>query len=335
MERIERLLKNLSESYAITGQESAIFELVKAELNGCCDSIFSDQFGNIIAFKKGRKDGSVLIACHLDEIGFMVRDIESGYLRITRLGGSDPRILPGQTVVILTEPMISGVIGIKPPHYTTREEREKVIPLDELFVDTGLDVKRLKKRVKIGDFIGLESSYLKLHGSFRSGKAFDNRVGVTCGIEILRQAKPTLDLYLILTSQEEFTGLGATITSYKIDPDYAIVIDCTHGTHPGYSGHETFQMDKGPVLATGPALDRELLKKIKKTAQDLKISYQIEPIPRQTGTDADSITLVRQGIRTMLVEVPIRYMHSPVEVVCLKDIEKTVRLLREFLSRDL
>lgn len=333
MERIDDLLKKLSESYAVSGQEGKINDLVQSELSGFCDSVETDQFGNIIALKKGKVKGSAVVACHIDEIGFTVKDIEGGYIKFDEDVGCDGRILPGQRVVILTEPPIFGVVGTRPPHYTTREERGKVIPLKDLFVDTGLGPEELKSRVKIGDVIGFHGPYLTLQGCFRSGKSFDNRVGVTCGIEILRQAEPYYDLYLVLSVQEEFSGLGAMITGYRIDPNFAIVIDCTHGPHPSQPEYLTFEMDKGPVFGTGPTLDRRLLDEIKKLADARKIPYRIEALPRDTGTDADSIAFTKAGIRTMLVQVPIRYMHSPVEVVCIRDINKTVSILKEFLSR--
>lgn len=333
MGKIDSLLKKLTESYAVTGKEKDIHNLVRSLLEGHCDSIETDQFGNIIAFKKGKAKGSVLVVCHLDEIGFIVKEIEEGYLRVAEVGGSDSRILPGQMVVVLIEPPIFGVVGIKPPHYTTKEDREKTIPLKDLFIDTGLEPDDLKKKVRIGDLVGLHSPYVKLNDRYRSGKSLDNRVGVACGIETLIQTDPHLDLYLILSCQEEFSGLGATITSYRIDPDFAIVIDVTHGPHPGAPEFQTFEMDRGPVIGTGPTLDRNLFSQIKRLADDLEMPYQIEPLPKRTGTDADSVAFTKEGVRTVLVEVPIKYMHSPVEVVCIRDLEKTVRLLKEFLSR--
>ncbi|HID32571.1 MAG TPA: M42 family peptidase, partial [bacterium (Candidatus Stahlbacteria)] len=270
---------------------------------------------------------------HLDEIGFMVRGIEGGYLRFIQHGGVDVRILPGQAVMVLTDPPIFGTIGIKPPHMTTKEERKKVIPIRDLFIDTGLDEAELKEKVKIGDLIGFYSPYRRLKDNFRTGKAFDDRAGVTAAVEVLTKVDPYFDIYLVLTVQEEFTGLGAGVTAYQIKPDLAIVIDCTHGPHPDLPEYLTFELEKGPVIGVGPTLNPKVSKSLQKTAEENGIPYRIEPMPGHTGTDAEKIAFSREGVLTGLVQIPIKHMHSPVEVVSLTDIDHTVKLLTLFLSR--
>ncbi len=331
MERIDKLLKKLSEADAVTGTEARIHEIIRGELSGFADRIDSDPFGDIIAHKPGREKGSALLCAHLDEVGLMVREVEGGYIRVVATG-IDVRILPGQVVKILVEPPIHGVIGIKPPHLTTKEERDKVIPIKDLFIDTGLSEEELKRRVKVGDSVCFHAPYQKLQGELRTGKAFDDRAGVVSALEVFRQVDPYYDLYLILSAQEEFSGLGATIASYRINPDLALVIDVTHAPHPDQPEYRAFPLNKGPVIGVGPTLNRDLYERLKAIAKELEIPYQIEPLPRNTGTDADSIAFNREGIPTALLSIPLNYMHSPVEVVSLRDIDRTVRLLISFFS---
>jgi endoglucanase len=293
--------------------------------------------GSVYGLIKGINSKNVMLACHIDEIGFLITDIEdNGFIRFKPVGGCDDRILPGQEMIILGRKEIRGYVGVKPPHLMKKEEADKVMTMDKLFIDTGLDVETLKKFVGIGDFICFAGYYNKLQGDFRSAKALDNRSSIACAIIIMRELSKIgspVNLHFVATNQEEFTGLGARVHSYRLSPDYCVVIDVTHGEYPGLSEGEYFGLNKGPVIGRGATIPQKLYRILVESANSQEMPYQIEPLPSYTGTDADTIAFNKEGIPTCVVSIPLRYMHTPVEVVCLKDIERTARLVMEFLKR--
>ncbi len=292
--------------------------------------------GSVYGMVGGYGKLDVMLACHLDEIGFMVNYIEdNGFLRFRSVGGCDGRILPGQEVVIVGKKVVKGYIGAKPPHLMKKEEHDKVLSLDKLFIDTGLRSSVVRNLVHIGDPIFFASHYDKLQGDVRSAKSLDNRASIACAILVIRELAKVgapVNLHFVATSQEEFSGLGARIHSYRLRIDYGIVIDVTHGEFPGIAEGECFGLNKGPVIVRGGTVPQRLYRLLAETAKAHEIPYQIEPLPGYTGTDADAIAFNKEGIPTCVLGIPLRYMHTPVEVVSLKDIERTARLIVEFLK---
>ncbi|MEO0189932.1 MAG: M20/M25/M40 family metallo-hydrolase, partial [candidate division WOR-3 bacterium] len=241
-----------------------------------------------------------------------------------------------QEVIILGSREIKGYIGIKPPHLMSKEEKEKVLPIDKLFIDTGLKPKVVKKLVHIGDVVAFLGKYCKLQNDLRSAKSLDNRASVACSLAIIDELiklGPPCNIHFVATSQEEFTGLGARIFSYKLPLNYAVVIDVTHGEHPELREEECFPLNKGPVIVRGPTIPQRLFRLLIETAKELEIPYQVEPAPTWTGTDAEAIAFNKEGIPTCVLGIPLRYMHTPVEVVSLKDIERTARLVVNFIKK--
>lgn len=336
MEYLDKLLKDLTEAVGV-GYSGDVREVIIQKLGELNINGEMSQDGSIYTRLPGTKDLHIMIACHIDEIGFMVSHIEdNGFVRFSQIGGCDVRILPGQEVMIMGKDKISGYIGIKPPHLLTRDERDKVLRIDELFIDTGLPVNKLKSFIKIGDGISFVAKYRELQGDLRSAKSLDNRASVACGILVLKELHKTdlkFNIHFVATSQEEYTGLGARIYSYKLPINYAIVVDVTHGEHPELSEGEYFALNKGPTIARGGTIPPKLFKMLSATAKELEIPYQIEPIPSWTGTDADTIAFNQEGIPTCVLGIPLRYMHTPVEVVSLKDIERTARLVVNFIKK--
>ncbi|MEO0129788.1 MAG: M20/M25/M40 family metallo-hydrolase [candidate division WOR-3 bacterium] len=333
---LDKILEKLCKANGI-GYAGEIKDILVGEIKPYTDDarIFPD--GSVYGLIKGMRNVNVMLACHIDEIGFIVSSIEdNGFIRFKQVGGCDDRILPGQEVVILGKKEIKGYVGAKPPHLMKKEEVNKVMTTDKLFIDTGLKPEVLKKFVDIGDFICFAGYYNKLQGDFRSAKALDNRSSIACAILVLRELSELgspVNLHFVATNQEEFSGLGARIHSYRLSPDYCVVIDVTHGEYPGLSEGEYFSLNKGPVIARGATIPQKLYKLLTESAQSKEIPYQIEPLPSYTGTDADAIAFNKEGIPTCVLGIPLRYMHTPIEVVCLKDIERTARLVIEFIKK--
>lgn len=336
MVELKELLTRLSESEGVSAQEKNSKDIVKGELKKLPVSYKEDRIGNLIAFKKGKKsDGKVMLAAHIDEIGLMVASFDENFLRFSTIGGFDERILLGQEVIVHGKKPLKGIIGNIPPHFHPKEKKDKVLSIEDLFIDVGLTQKELKKNVEVGNFISLNKNLEELLNERYCGKSLDNRASVTALIFILYELGRIIhnwDVYGVFTVQEEITGLGALTSSYNISPDVGIAIDVGFARQSGFPKEEYIELDKGPVIAIGPNIHPGLQNEIVKIAKDYEIPYQIEAEPGVTGTDASGIQISREGIPTILVSIPLYYMHTPCEVVTLKDINRTARLISLFIS---
>ncbi len=333
-EAIDLILEKLSNACGV-GYVSEVAEFVAEEVRPYCDQVEIDKTGSVVARKIGKGKKEVMLASHLDEIGFIVSNLDQGYIQFSPIGGFDSRILPGQKVTIYSKKKLSGYIGMCAPHYIPRAERNKVLEIKNLYIDTGLPARKIKKLVQIGDFICFEGNYTKLAGGLRSGKALDNRASVTCAIltlKMLKDIEHNCNINFVATAQEEETSLGARTAAFRLKLNLAVVIDVSHGEHPEIKEYECFPLGKGPVIGKGSVLSSRLNEDLIGVAQRLEIPYQIECLPSATGTDADDVAFTKEGIPTALISLPLRYMHTPVEVVSLVDIERTARLLTNYLA---
>jgi len=332
------LLKRMSEAYGVSGYEAPVRQVVLDALEDHVDSVDVDPMGNLIAHKKG--DGpTVLVAGHMDEIGFLVSHIEegSGFLRIQPLGGFDPVTLVAQRVDVHTnDGILPGCIGRKPIHILTDEERKKPVTMEDLFVDVGLSGEAVAAQVSVGDVVTLRQEYVE-YGDVVSGKALDDRLGVYIAIEAMKRAsKLDCDLYLIATTQEEVGLRGAHVAGYRVDPDIAIALDvCVAADMAGVD--ECKQVSK---LGGGTAITLKdaraiwhppLVRALRALADEREIPYQIV-VPGKGGTDAAALQLARAGSAAMALCIPTRYVHSVVETVHVNDIEATIALLAAFLE---
>ncbi len=332
-EELDLLLEKLSNACGL-GYSTEATRLVEREARKYTKEVTIDKSASVVATSRGRGKKRVMLAAHVDEVGFVVSGIEDGYLRIAPIGGIDPRVLPGQEVTVYGRRRLRGYIGITAPHYTTPQDRERVLAIKDLYVDTGLPNARIKRLVQIGDGIVYAGRYAKLAGHLRRGKALDNRAGVACGLAVLKmlsRVKHDCDLHFVATAQEEELGLGARINAYRLDLDLGLAVDVTYGDHPESKEHEIFPLGRGPVLGKGPVLSARVFDGLAAAANRLEIPFQVECLPRATRTDADYIALAKEGVPTGLVSIPVRYMHTPVEVVSLSDIERAARVIADFL----
>ncbi len=333
------LLKQLSETPGISGYEQAIRDLVRDSLARFADEVREDKLGNLIALKRGEGEPPhrrLMLAAHMDEIGLIVSGIEKGFLRITPVGGTDRRLLWGQKVTVHGRRDLPGIVGSRPPHVLPPDQRDKALPWEELFVDVGLPPEEVEKLVRVGDLISFRQEALELKGDLFSGKALDNRASVAAlilALEALSSMRHRWDVYAVATVQEEVGLFGAMTSAYGLAPDAAIAVDVTFGRQNGVPEEESFALGKGPTIAYGPNIHPRLFEELEATAKALEVPYQVEPIPGRSGTDAWAIQVSREGIPTGLVSIPLRYMHSPVETVNLKDLERTARLLAGFVAR--
>ena len=334
-----KLVEELCMTPGISGHEEKIAEIIKRELKDVADEIETDAMGNVIVTKKGssKKGPKVMLASHMDEIGLMVRYIDdNGYLRFSTIGGINDQMLMNQTVTIHSKNGdVTGVIGSKPPHITKAEEKKKVVPFDEMFIDIGAkDKEQAEEMVCVGDPITFKCWFEAFPNNLVMCKALDNRLGCYVMMEVLKRVETKATVYGVGTVQEEVGLKGAKTSAFKLNPDLAIALDVTlSGDHPGIKPEEApVVMGKGPAIILADASGRGILTQqsvkdmLIKAGDEKEIPYQLEVSDGGT-TDGTAIHLTREGIPTGVLSVPTRYIHTPVSVCSMDDIEATIQLI--------
>ncbi len=279
----------------------------------------------------------LLVMGHIDEIGLIVTHIDDdGYLWFAPVGGWDAQILVGQRVALATrEGVVKGVIGKKPIHLLREEDRKKVAEIRDLHIDIGApDGAQARERVRIGDVAVIDADAVQLLGGRLVSRALDNRIGSFVALQAARLVSEAgggeWELAAVAVAQEEITFGGSRTSAFSLAPDAAIVIDVTHATDaPGIEVKElgAHKLGSGPVITRGSTIHPQLSELLYDTATDEQIPFTVEASARATGTDADAVHLTRAGVPTALVSIPLRYMHSPVELVQLRDVHAAARLI--------
>ena len=334
-----QLLKRLSEASGVSGYEHEIGEIVQQVFSSYADRVKTDTLGNVIALKEGtspKPRPAIMLATHMDEIGLIVSDLEEEFIHFQQVGGYDDRVLLGQEVTVHGRRNLAGIIGARPPHVLPRAEREKPIPYDKLLIDVGLTAEELPEQVRVGDLVTMNRQLVELKNGLVAGKALDNRASVTVAavcLEELGRIRHEWDVYAVATVQEEMGYKGAFTSTYGLQPDVGIAIDVTWAKQPGVQDEYAFDLGKGPTIGRGPGSHPKLYEALVETAKELEISYHVEPATRPGGTDAYAIQITRAGIPAALISIPQRSMHTPVETVSVKDIERAGRLLAAFIGR--
>jgi putative aminopeptidase FrvX len=329
-------LEKLSNACGVTGRENQVRDLMAEMLKPYADEIQVDRMENVIAVKKGKPQApKIMLAAHMDEVGLMVKTItKDGFIQFSKMGGIDDRILPAQKVVVYTKnTAYRGIIGSKPPHIQKDEERKKIITFDDLFIDIGAEGKEdaAKMGVAVGDPVAFDVQYTALGKEVAMGKAFDNRAGCVTMVETMRMLKETdCTVCAVGTVQEEVGLRGAATAAFGVDPDIAIVLDVTiAGDVPGVREFDTsVKVGKGPALTisdSGLITHPKILRWLLGTAEEEKIPVQLES-GLLGSTDAARISVTRQGIPSGAISIPTRYIHSPVGIVSLKDVENCAKL---------
>lgn len=333
---IVEILGKLSNACGISGREEEVRGLMKKLLKPFVDEVKEGKLGSVIGIRKGKKNAPrVMLAAHMDEIGLLVKTIsKEGFLQFAKIGGIDDRILLAQKVVVYTEKKpLDGIVGARPPHIQKKEERDKAITYDKLFIDIGAENEKEARRmgVRIGDPIGFDIKFVRVGKDVVIGKAFDDRVGCAVMVEAMKRlGKTDCTVYAVGTVQEEVGLRGATTAAFGIHPDVGIALDVTiAGDVPGVKEVEApIKMRKGPSLTVadyGLITHPKVLRLLIDAAEENKIPYQLETgLPG--STDAARISLSREGVPSGVISIPTRYIHSPASLLSLKDAENTVKL---------
>lgn len=331
------LLKQLTEASGISGNEKEVRNLIISEIKDHVDSFKIDRIGNIIAYKKGKDNSKrLMITAHMDEVGLLVKEIDSmGLIKFITVGGIDKRILVSKPVLIGKDKII-GVIGAKPIHLQKREEWAKALDFEELYIDIGVSSKEEAERlVGIGDYVCFASDYVEFGETLVKAKALDNRVGCSLLVSLVKEVKD-IGFYAVFTVMEEVGLVGAGPAAYEVDPDISLVLEGTLcydmpklDTHmiPTY-------LNRGPAISLmdrTTIFNHDFRKKITTIAEKNNIPYQY----RRTsmgGNDSGVIHTTKDGSITTTISVPCRYIHSPASVMSQSDYDNTYKLLKAILS---
>lgn len=335
----EPLLKRLSEAHGIPGQEDAIREIVKEELAGVC-TFETDFMGNLFCRRSGKGGPTVMIAAHMDEIGFIVKFIDDkGFLRLQPLGGWDPRQMASQRVFVHTQSgPINGLLAaeVKPKHMLSPEEANKAITIDQFFVDLGLTGEEAKSKVRLGDMVTMNRTFQTM-GPLLTGKAMDNRVAVYTMIESIKAAKdPVAEIVGVATVQEEIGLRGATAAGSALKPDIALAIDVTLANDiPGIPEHQSVtKLGHGTaikIMDSSLICHPKVVAHFRALAEKHQIPHQME-ILSAGGTDAGGVQRLHGGIPSFTLSVPCRYVHTVNETIHRGDLDASVDLLARYLE---
>lgn len=346
---VKDMLCGLTGAYGVSGDENCASAEAKKYLKKYTSNIKVDSFNNVIAHigkhDKGKK--TLLLDAHIDEIGMIVTYIDDdGFLKISNCGGIDRRILLASQVKVhssITGEQIVGIITSKPPHLKKGDEGKKAPEIDNISIDVGLSAERARELISLGDRVTIHSETRQMLNDRFCSKAMDDRAGVTAilwAIELLsREYGGNLDeislpfnVVVLFSSLEEVNIGGAKIASYKINADEALVVDVSFAHTFDAPEHKCGKMGDGAMIGIAPTLDRGLSDRLIKLGKEKNIPHQIEVMAGKTSTNADAISISRDGVRACTVSIPLRYMHTPIETLQISDIESVSTLIFEYIK---
>ncbi|PTX91084.1 M42 family metallopeptidase [Opitutus sp. ER46] len=334
-------LSELLHARSPSGAENEAQAVFDRHVKSAADAYAKDALGNRLATLNPKGDPVLMLAGHMDELGLIITYVnKEGFLYFDTIGGHDLSVISGRRVVIQTaNGPVKGVTGKRAIHLMDDEDRKRVPKKHEIWIDIGARSKdEALERISIGDVATYDHELELIHGSIGTARAFDNKVGAyIVGETLVRLAKEkkrlAARLVSVATSQEEIGTRGATTATYLVNPHIAVAIDVGHATdHPDCDNRKfgETKLGGGPIICRGPNINPKVYAWLVEAAKKAKIPYQLEADPRPTGTDARAIQMGRGGVATGLVSIPLRYMHTPSELVDLEDVERCVKLLVEF-----
>lgn len=320
-------LKKMCSVSSVSGNEFLMTKYIKEYTESFCDEVTTDNMGNVVAKINNNSDITVALEAHIDNIGLVVKQIdENGFIRFVTSGGIDSSILPTAEVIVHGKKDLFGVIGAKPPHLQTTKDENR-LSVEEMYIDCGYSYEQLSNFVSVGDTISLDSVYNELKDDFFTSGSLDNRIGcyiVTECLKRLKNEKIAYNLSGVFSVQEEVGCRGAKKAVFSANPDVAIIVDVTFGISPYTDDEHGFEVGEGITIAVGPNLDRKITNKFIELCENNNISYRKEVCSDHTGTDAWPIQISAEGVRCVLISVPIKYMHTTVETANKSDIENAV-----------
>jgi len=337
----EEWLRHLTALPGVAGYEHVSVPAFERAFGLFADKVERDKMGNVLGWIHGtgpEPRPRALLAAHLDRIGFLVSRIEpGGYLRVVSVGGFDQRTLPGKEVVVHAKQPINAIFGTKPPHLQKKGEADKVIPFEELYLDTGLPEAVVRRRVPVGTMVMLRQPPVGLLKSRLAAPGMDNRSGVAVlvrTLQALRERRPAWDVIAVGTVEEEDGQIcvGARTSAEGLKPEIGIAIDVSHGDMPGTREGDTVPLGGGPSLCMGANIHAGVFDGLRSAARAIGLPFSVEVTPSNSGTDAMDIQIASLGVATAVLGIPCRYMHTGVEVVEPRDVDRCATLLAHYLA---
>ncbi|MCH5298301.1 MAG: M20/M25/M40 family metallo-hydrolase [Ruminococcus sp.] len=335
MNEIKDLLFNLCRLSGVSGSEKSVSKFCEDYLAKYAE-VQTDYNNNVIA-TLGNKNAekTILLDAHIDQIGFIVTEItDDGFLRVDKCGGVDLRTVLDAPVIVHGKEDISGVVCCMPPHLSDGNE-DKAPEIDKVIIDLGLPADRVNEFVSVGDTITFYAEPKQLLGNRITAAALDNRAGVATLLKVcecISKKELNYKVVVLLSCQEETFATGAKTKAFYVEPDECISVDVSFAAQPGVSGqYSNIALGKGPMLCTSPNLNKPMFNKFKELCEQSGVSYQIEVCNGRTGTNADHIAVTKSGVKTAVVSIPERNMHTQAEIVDLSDINDAARLISDYI----
>ena len=331
-------IKKLTNAYGVSGDEFRISKIAAELMAPYCDRVEIDDFGNVLGYRDCGIPGAktVMLDAHIDQIGFLITEVtEEGFLRFTTVGGVDQRMLLGSELTILTKKgPILGIVAAIPPHLQKDGDDKKSVPIPEMVVDIGMTGEQAKKVVRVGDYMAFANDAMELQGDALCGKAFDDRACLVCLLHTmdLLQGKPLAVNVVVSASTKEETGFqGGISAGFKVQPDYAIAVDVTHA-RTGDAPQVIVKLGDGPNVDMGSNSNPKFAKRVIEVARAKQIPHIVTSCPAGSGTNAWPIQMQGQGVTTLVVSLPLKYMHSPVEMLRMSDVKNVGKLIAAFIE---
>ena len=331
---LKNVIFDLSSADGVSGEESCAAQYALKYLKNYTDDCFIKN-GNVIGNFGNRKNGTphILIDAHIDQVGLIVTNIyESGFIGFSNVGGIDRRLLPAQQVCIHGKKKLAGVVCSTPPHLSGSDN--KINKIEDFYIDTGMSFEAVSNIVEPGDRITFASMPKELLNDRITGPALDDRSGVASilyALELLRNQKYECSFSVTFSAQEELGERGAKIAAFDIDPDIALAVDVSFAYCLGDREYECGKMGQGPMIGISPSLSREISDKLIEISKNENIPYQLEVMKGLTSTNADQFSVNRTGCKACTVSIPLKYMHTPSEIIQIDDVENTGRLIAAYI----
>lgn len=326
-------IQKLTQAPGPTGFETQAAETAAQLLRLLVDEVRIDKMGSAVGVKRCGRPGAkkIVLDAHLDEVGMIVTGYDRGFLRFATLGGIDPRVLPDREVTVLTDPPRLGIVAADLP----ADEPDKAVPISELRIDVGLSQKQAEQLIPVGTPVVYREEEFRLGEKQIAGKSLDDR---SCffillrTMELLREKALDVDIYVLGSVREETDSTGAITAVYGIAPDCAVAVDVTFGKSADCSGDNCFPLGGGPIIGVGPNIAQWMFRRMKEKAAERNIPYGVEVMAGSTGTNGWDIQILREGIATGILSIPLNYMHTPLEVIHQEDVERCAQLLAAFVE---
>ena len=339
MNDVNEFLKEMVSAPGLSGYESPVRKIIETRWRPLVDELQVSKVGSLEGLKKGsgsKPRKSILLAGHMDAIGLMATRVVNGFIYFTQVGGVDPRVLPGQPVHVHGKELLEAVV-IQPPDFLIPGHTAGApVPMEHLVVDTGLSPDKVAELVRPGDIISFAQPPFELSGDTLAGHTLDDRAAVAAITICLQELQTRIhkwDVWAVATVQEETAYLGAYTSAFGLEPDLTIAIDVTHAKGPGTSESDIATLGKGLVLGWGPNIHPKWYQAFQDAADEIEMPYQKDVMPGHSGTDGYALQIVSTSRPNMVISIPLRYMHTPVEMVSMKDIKRVGRLMAEVITK--